>query len=141
LLLLLATVASRNVAAEHRLVIGRALGSTARVLLGLGLFIVTLYAATYFLSLVGGFYESLTCKVVTLPACEDSLDLPAWLRLPPQSVGGVIGILPLLGIFLAKSMQGEKREPPVLTGGFWQRAFGGVTHALTINLGVIAILF
>src|SRR5690606_42149907 len=89
LLLLLATVASRSVAAEHRLVIGRALGSTARVLLGLGLFAVTLYASTYFLSLVGGFYESLTCKVVTLPACEDPLNLPAWLRLPPQSVGGV----------------------------------------------------
>ena len=141
LLLLLATIASRSVAAEHRAVIGQALGATARVLLGLGLFAVTLYAAAYFLSLVGGFYESLTCKVVTLPACEDPLNLPSWLRLPPQSVGGVIGILPLLGIFLAKSMQGEKRDPPVLTGGFWQRALGGFTHVLVVNLGVIAILF
>jgi hypothetical protein len=141
LLLLLATVAARNVAAVHRAVIGQALGSTARLLLGLGLFAVVLYAAAYFLSLVGGFYESLTCKVVTLPACEDPLALPAWLRLPPQSVGGVIGILPLLGIFLAKSMQGEKRESPPVEGSFWQRAFGGVTGAVAANLGVIAILF
>src|SRR5690606_23679159 len=60
--------------------------------------------------LVGGFYESLTCKVVTLPACEDPLPLPAWLGLPEASVGGVIGILPLLGIFLAKALQ-PKRVP------------------------------
>src|SRR5690606_7177667 len=31
--------------------------------------------------------------------------LPAWLALPEASVGGVIGILPLLGIFLAKALQ------------------------------------
>jgi len=141
LLLLLATVAARNVAAAHRGVIGQTLGSAARLFIGLGLFTVVLYAAAYFLSLVGGFYESLTCKVVTLPACEDPLALPAWLRLPPQSVGGVIGILPLLGIFLAKSMQGEKRERPVIEGGLWQRTLGGASEALSANLGVVAILF
>lgn len=140
LLLLLATIAARNVAAEQRAVIGHTLGAASRLLIGLGLFAVVLYAAAYFLSLVGGFYESLTCKVVTLPACEDALALPGWLRLPPQSVGGVIGILPLLGIFLAKSMQGEKKERPAATGGFWQRSFAGVTGALGANLGVVAIL-
>src|SRR5690606_31027207 len=37
--------------------------------------------------------------------CEDPLALPGWLALPEASVGGVIGILPLLGIFLAKALQ------------------------------------
>jgi hypothetical protein len=104
-LLLLGTLAAQSVAARHRYVIGVTFGSALRLLVGLGLFAVVLYATAYFLGLVGGFYESLTCKVVTLPSCEDPLALPAWLGLPEASVGGVIGILPLLGIFLAKALQ------------------------------------
>ncbi len=104
-LLLLGTIAARSVAARHREVMALTLGSTVRLVAGLGLFALILYAAAYFLGLVGGFYESLTCKVVTLPSCEDPLALPGWLALPEASVGGVIGILPLLGIFLAKALQ------------------------------------
>lgn len=107
-LLLLGTLAAQSVAARHRQVIAVTFGSAVRLLTGLGLFAVVLYATAYFLGLVGGFYESLTCKVVTLPACEDPLPLPAWLRLPEASVGGVIGILPLLGIFLAKALQPKR---------------------------------
>ncbi len=104
-LLLLGTLAARSVAARHREVISLTFGSAVRLIAGLGLFALILYATAYFLGLVGGFYESLTCKVVTLPSCEDPLALPAWLALPEASVGGVIGILPLLGIFLAKALQ------------------------------------
>ncbi len=104
-LLLLGTLAAQSVAARHRHVISVTLGSTLRLLAGLGIFAAVLYATAYFLGLVGGFYESLTCKVVTLPSCEDPLALPAWLGLPESSVGGVIGILPLLGVFLAKALQ------------------------------------
>src|SRR5690606_35282320 len=109
-LLLLGTLAAQSVAARHRHVISVTFGSTIRLLVGLGLFGVVLYATAYFLGLVGGFYESLTCKVVTLPACEDPLPLPTWLALPEASVGGVIGILPLLGIFLAKALQPKRVE-------------------------------
>src|SRR5690606_9671980 len=111
ILLLLGTLASRGVALRHREVLGVTLGSTVRLLVGLVMFAGILYVTAYFLGLVGGFYESLTCKVVTLPSCEDPLALPAWLGLPEASVGGVIGILPLLGIFLAKSMQPRKPRP------------------------------
>ncbi len=104
-LLLLGTLAARSVAARHREVISLTFGSAVRLVAGLGLFALILYATAYFLGLVGGFYESLTCKVVTLPSCEDPLALPAWLALPEASVGGIIGILPLLGIFLAKALQ------------------------------------
>ncbi|HZW28572.1 MAG TPA: hypothetical protein VFF08_08940 [Trueperaceae bacterium] len=107
-LLLLGTLAAQSVAARHRQVISVTFGSALRLLVGLGLFAVVLYATAYFLGLVGGFYESLTCKVVTLPSCEDPLALPAWLALPEASVGGVIGILPLLGIFLAKALQPKR---------------------------------
>lgn len=107
-LMLLGTLAAQSVAARHRQVIGVTLGSALRLLVGLGLFALVLYATAYFLGLVGGFYESLTCKVVTLPACEDPLGLPGWLGLPEASVGGVIGILPLLGIFLAKALQPKR---------------------------------
>src|SRR5690606_17820495 len=110
ILLLLGTLASRGVAWHHREVLSLTLGSTMRLLAGLVIFAGTLYVTAYFLALVGGFYESLTCKVVTLPACEDPLALPVWLRLPEASVGGVVGILPLLGIFPAKSLQ--PRRPP-----------------------------
>ncbi len=112
LLLLLATVAARSVATGHGAVITQALGSLVRLLLGLALIVGVLYFTGYFLGLVGGFYESLTCKVVTLPACEDPLALPGWLGLPEASVGGVIGILPLLGIFLAKALQPHKLTRP-----------------------------
>src|SRR5690606_17529540 len=94
-LMLLGTLAAQSVAARHRQVISVTFGSALRLLVGLGLFAVVLYATAYFLGLVGGFYESLTCKVVTLPSCEDPLGLPGWLALPEASVGGVIGILPL----------------------------------------------
>src|SRR5690606_33349979 len=107
-LLLLGTLAAQSVAARHRQVISVTFGSALRLLVGLGLFAAVLYATAYFLGLGGGFYESLTCKVVTLPSCEDPLALPAWLALPEASVGGVIGILPLLGIFLAKALQPKR---------------------------------
>ena len=103
--LVLGTLAAQSAPARHRASMGLALRAASRLLIGLALFVLVLYVTGYFLALVGGFYESLTCKVVTLPACEDPLALPAWLGLPAASVGGVIGVLPLLGIFLAKSLQ------------------------------------
>src|SRR5690606_40453588 len=108
ILLLLGTLASRGVALRHREVLSVTLGSAVRLLVGLVMFAGVLYVTAYFLGLVGGFYESLTCKVVTLPSCEDPLALPAWLALPEPSVGGWIGILPLLGIFLAKALQPKR---------------------------------
>ncbi len=134
---LLATLAAGTVTDRYRQTIVTAVGSLTRLLLGLGLFAVILYVTLYFLALVGGFYESLTCKVVTLPACEDPLALPGWLRLPDQSVGGVIGILPLLGIFLAKSMQGPKPESAVMPGNRWS----GLLTWLYASAGIIAIFF
>src|SRR5690606_38814578 len=68
ILLLLGTLASRGMAWHHREVLSVTLGSTVRLLAGLVIFAGTLYVTAYFLALVGGFYESLTCKVVTLPA-------------------------------------------------------------------------
>lgn len=139
LLLLLATVAARSVAAHHGAVITEALGSTARLAIGVALFTGVLYITAYFLGLVGGFYESLTCKVVTLPSCEDALALPRWLRLPEASVGGVIGILPLLGIFLAKALQPRKAtsEEPSATGG--KSLLSALLTWLGANASLIAI--
>lgn len=105
------------------------------MLVGLGLFALILYVTLYFLALVGGFYESLTCKVVTLPACEAPLALPSWLRLPAQSVGGVIGILPLLGIFLAKSLQQPATGNAVMPGSRWS----GFLTWLYASASIIAI--
>lgn len=135
---LLATLAARNVIAHHRQVLLGGLGALVQTALGLAAFAAVLYVTMYFLALVGGFYESLTCKVVTLPACEDPLALPAWLRLPDQSVGGVIGILPLLGIFLAKSMQGRKED---VQGDQDAPPAGRLVSWLVANASIIAILF
>lgn len=99
---------------------GNVLSSLVQLALGLGTLALVSYSVLYFLGLVGGFYESLTCKVVTLPACEDPLALPAWLRLPEQSVGGVIGILPLLGIFLAKVLQSKTHPLEPLENASWR---------------------
>lgn len=139
LVALLATVAARSVARHHGAVVSEALGDLVRVLLGLVLFTGVLYVTGYFLGLVGGFYESLTCKVVTLPSCEDPLPLPAALGLPAASVGGVIGILPLLGIFLAKALQ-PRHEAPRATGEP-RRFIPGLLTWLTINGSLIAIFF
>lgn len=137
LILLLATVAARSVARHHGTVLSEALGDLVRVLLGLALFTGVLYVTGYFLGLVGGFYESLTCKVVTLPSCEDPLPLPRALGLPAASVGGVIGILPLLGIFLAKALQprhaAQTSEPRGLLAAF-------ITW-LSVNGSLIGIFF
>src|SRR5690606_35032331 len=59
---------------------------------------------------------------------EDPLPLPTWLALPEASVGGVIGILPLLGIFLAKALQPKRveeggAEADVLTAGSHPRNY------------------
>ncbi len=139
LILLLATVAARSVARHHGAVLSEALGDLVRVLLGLALFSGVLYVTGYFLGLVGGFYESLTCKVVTLPSCEDPLPLPQALGLPAASVGGVIGILPLLGIFLAKALQPkhEARPPTNEPRGF----IPGFMAWLAINGSLVAIFF
>ncbi len=134
---LLATIAAGTVTERYRQTVAAALGALMRLALGLGLFAVLLYTTLYFLALVGGFYESLTCKVVTLPACEDPLALPAWLALPDQSVGGVIGILPLLGIFLAKSLQGPKPAERLAAGSRWS----GLLTWLYANASIIAIFF
>ena len=132
---LLATLAAGTVMERYRHNIVTAVGSLTRLLLGLGLFTLILYVTLYFLALVGGFYESLTCKVVTLPACEDPLALPSWLRLPDQSVGGVIGILPLLGIFLAKSLQQPRSDGAIVPGSRWS----GFLTWLYASASIIAI--
>src|SRR5690606_11926208 len=160
ILLLLGTLASRGVALRLREVLSVTPGSAVRLLVGLVMFAGVLYVTAYFLGLVGGFYESLTCKVVTLPSCEDPLALPAWLGLPEASVGGVIGILPLLGIFLAKSMQSRRPQPAassaevaVFSAGAEQaetrataitrreRLSSGLLTWLVANASLIAIFF
>ena len=117
------------------------LGSLAQLLLGLGALTLTTYVVLYFLSLIGGFYESLTCKVVTIPSCEDPLGLPAWLRLPAQSVGGVMGVLPLVAVFLAKVLQPTTPPlPDVSDRPLWE----GLTRRSLVwlgnNMGLIFIL-
>ena len=117
------------------------LGSLVQLLLGLGALTLTTYVVLYFLSLIGGFYESLTCKVVTIPSCEDPLGLPAWLRLPAQSVGGVMGVLPLIAVFLAKVLQ---PTPPPLPDFSDKPLWEGLTCRslawLGNNMGLIFIL-
>lgn len=118
-----------------------ALGHLAQVALGALALGATTYLALYLLALVGGFYESLTCKVVSIPSCEDPLALPAWLRLPEQSVGGVMGVLPLAAVFLAKVLQ-PRSAPPTLPAGLplreeWLRR---ALHAVQANFGLILIL-
>ncbi len=143
MLLLLATVAARSVAQRHGAVISETLGDLVRLLLGLALFAGVLYVTGYFLGLVGGFYESLTCKVVTLPSCEDPLPLPGGLGLPAASVGGVIGILPLLGIFLAKALQPRTaaRRTEAESQGQGRSLLAGLLAWLSVNGSLIAIFF
>ena len=117
------------------------LGSLVQLLLGVGALALTTYVVFYFLSLIGGFYESLTCKVVTIPSCEDPLGLPAWLRLPPQSVGGVMGVLPLIAVFLAKVLQPSAPPlPDVSDKPLWEGLTRRALAWLANNMGLIFIL-
>jgi hypothetical protein len=121
---------------------GSVLGSLVQFVLGLGTLLLVTYGVMYFLGLVGGFYESLTCKVVTLPACEDPLALPVWLRLPQQSVGGVIGILPLLGIFLAKVLQPKTKPLEPLENASWRvRVLRQTGYWFANNAGLVFVFF
>lgn len=104
-LVLAALVGALALEQRARQRLGGQLGALVKFVLAAGMLAAVTYLTLYFLALVGGFYESLTCKVVSIPACEDPLPLPAWLRLPAQSVGGVMGVLPLLAVFLAKTLQ------------------------------------
>ena len=116
-------------------------GALVQAGLGLIALATVTYTALYFLSLTGGFYESLTCKVVTLPSCELPLDLPAWLRLPEQSAGAVIGILPLLGIYLAKVLQNKTVAFKADPDATWQVNLARQTwHWLTHNAALIFVL-
>ena len=114
-------------------------GALVQLLLSTGLVALITYVTVYFLALLGGFYESLTCKVVTLPSCEDPLGLPSWLRLPAQSVGGVIGILPLLGIYLAKLLQGDTKPLEPLELPWWQSLLRRSVHWLTNNMSIVFV--
>ncbi len=140
---ILASLAARAVTLTTRQEVANNLGSFFKLVLGLGLIALLVYVTLYFLALVGGFYEALTCKVVTLPACEDPLPLPTWLRLPEQSVGGVIGILPLLAVFMAKAVQ-SAMPPPLPESAFdthWAvRGLRRLGRAVAHNFGVIVIL-
>lgn len=139
-IILLARIGLRSLTANNEA--SSVLGSLVQLSLGLGTLALVTYGAMYFLALVGGFYESLTCKVVTLPACEDPLDLPAWLRLPEQSVGGVIGILPLLGIYLAKVLQTKAKPLEPLQNATWRVQFlRQAGHWFANNAGVVFVLF
>ena len=138
---ILASLAARSVARRTRDAVSANLAGLVQLALGAGAFIAVLYVTLYFLALVGGFYEALTCKVVTLPACEDPLPLPAWLMLPEQSVGGVIGVLPLLAVFLAKAVQRPPASAPEPVAGSWrERLSGRLLDMATYNFGVLVIL-
>lgn len=117
------------------------LGALAQVALG-GVALATItWLTLYLLALVGGFYESLTCKVVSIPACEDPLALPRWLGLPTQSVGGVMGVLPLAAVFLAKVLQ-PRAAPLALPAGtpLPEELLRRGLYALRQNLGLVLIL-
>jgi hypothetical protein len=136
-LIVLARIGLRSVPSSTT---GNVLGSLVQFVLGFGTLLLVSYGVMYFLGLVGGFYESLTCKVVTLPACEDPLALPTWLRLPEQSVGGVIGILPLLGIFLAKVLQPKTKPLEPLEDTSWRVRFLRQTgYWFTSNAGLVFV--
>lgn len=113
-------------------------GAFTQLFLSLSFVALISYVVLYFLALIGGFYESLTCKVVTLPSCEDPLTLPSWLRLPEQSVGGVIGILPLLGIYLAKMLQSDVKAP-FFNDSYWQATAKRLVHWLSHNVSLILV--
>jgi hypothetical protein len=137
-IILLARIGLRSLTATNE--VGTVLGRLVQLALGLGTLALVTYGVMYFLALVGGFYESLTCKVVTLPACEDPLALPAWLRLPAQSVGGVIGILPLLGIYLAKVLQSKTNALEPLENASWRVRFLRQTgHWFVNNAGLVFV--
>jgi hypothetical protein len=138
LAILLARIGLRGISTSSST--GSVLGSLVQFGLGLFTLLLVTYGVIYFLGLVGGFYESLTCKVVTLPACEDPLALPTWLRLPEQSVGGVIGILPLLGIFLAKVLQPKTKPLAPIENASWQVRFLRQTgHWFANNAGLVFV--
>lgn len=135
-------IALRSLSQSVQARMGGVLGSLVQLALGLGALGLITYVVMYFLSLTGGFYESLTCKVVTLPSCEEPLALPTWLRLPEQSVGGVIGILPLLGIYLAKTLQGKGEAFVTLEDASWYVNAGGkMWHWLVNNASLLFVLF
>jgi hypothetical protein len=138
LTILLARIGLRSTSAH---ITGSVLGSLAQFALGFGTLLLVSYGVMYFLGLVGGFYESLTCKVVTLPACEDPLALPRWLRLPEQSVGGVIGILPLLGIYLAKVLQPKAKPLEPLENASWRARLLRQTGYWFVNNAGLVFVF
>ena len=141
LLAVFAGIAVRSLSTSTQTGMRVTLGALVQLLIGLTVTALITYVVMYFLSLIGGFYESLTCKVVTIPACEDPLGLPAWLRLPAQSVGGVMGVLPLLAVFLAKTLQ-ARHAPLQLTDDmrWYQRAGTQLWHWLGNNFGIVLIL-